>query len=78
MNLLGYKDKASKDRFEERCMPVIILALKMGIIISFITTTQASFTDDRIFPPQQRNTSVGTSGMIARSITIIAPIVNEW
>ena len=50
----------------------------MGIIISFITTTQVSFTDDRIFPPQQRNTSVGTAGMIARSITIVAPIVNEW
>lgn len=59
-------------------MPIIILSLKMGIIISFITTTQVSFTDDRIFPPQQRNTSVGTSGMIARSITIVAPIVNEW
>lgn len=59
-------------------MPFIILCLKLGIIISFITTTQCSFTDDRIFPPQQRNTSVGTAGMIARSITIVAPIVNEW
>lgn len=59
-------------------MPVIILCLKMGIIMSFITTTQVSFTDDRIFPPQQRNTSVGTCGMIGRSITIFAPIVNEW
>ena len=78
MNVLGFKDKAQKDLFEERAMPFIILTLKMGIIISFITTTQVSFTDDRIFPPQQRNTSVGTAGMIARSITIVAPIVNEW
>lgn len=59
-------------------MPIIILMLKMGIIISFITTTQVSFTDDRIFPPNKRNSSVGTSGIIARSITIVAPIVNEW
>jgi len=78
MNVLGFKEKADKDLFEERAMPFIILCLKMGIIISFITTTQVSFTDDRIFPPQQRNTSVGTAGMIARSITIVAPIVNEW
>tara|TARA_B110000285_G_scaffold231794_1_gene301291 strand:+ start:1501 stop:1815 length:315 start_codon:yes stop_codon:yes gene_type:complete len=59
-------------------MPFLILVLKMGIISSFITTTQVSFTDDRIFPSEKRNTSVGTCGMIARSITIVAPIVNEW
>ena len=59
-------------------MPVLILVLKMGIIMSFIVTTQVSFTDDRIFPSNKRNTSVGTCGMIARSITIVAPIVNEW
>lgn len=59
-------------------MPVLILILKMGIIMSFITTTQVSFTDDRIFPSNRRSTSVGTCGMIARSITIVAPIINEW
>ena len=59
-------------------MPVLILILKMGIITSYITTTQISFTDDRIFPSSKRNTSVGTCGMIARSVTIVAPIVNEW
>lgn len=59
-------------------MPLIILCLKMGIIMSFIITTQVSFTDDRIFPASSRNTSVGTCGMIARSITIVAPITNEW
>ena len=59
-------------------MPVLILCLKLGIIVSFITTTQVSFNDDRIFPSNKRNTSVGTCGMIARSVTILAPIVNEW
>lgn len=59
-------------------MPLLILVLKMGIIISYITTTQISFTEDRIFPPSKRNTSVGTCGLIARSVTIVAPIVNEW
>ena len=59
-------------------MPLFILTLKMGIIVSFITTTQVSFTDDRIFPSNKRNTSCGTCGMIARSITIIAPVINEW
>ena len=52
MNVLGFKDKTKKEEFEERLMPFIILCLKMGIIISFITTTQVSFTDDRIFPPK--------------------------
>jgi len=51
LNLLQFKDKAQKEMFEERAMPIIIVTLKMGIIISFITTTQVSFTDDRIFPP---------------------------
>jgi hypothetical protein len=78
MNVIPFKDKDVKEAFEEKAMCFIILVLKMGIIISFITTTQVSFTDDRIFPPQKRNTSVGTCGMIARSITIVAPIVNEW
>jgi len=50
----------------------------MGIIIGYITTTQISFTCDQIFPPNKRNTSVGTCGMVARSVTIVAPIVNEW
>lgn len=39
MNVLGFKNKAQKEQFEEKCMPAIILLLKMGIIISFITTT---------------------------------------
>lgn len=38
-NLLAIKDKEQKERFEERIMPFIIVTLKMGIIISFITTT---------------------------------------
>ena len=59
-------------------MPFLILILKMGIIMSFITTTQVSFNDERIFSSAKRNTSIGTCGMIARSITIVAPIVNEW
>ena len=52
MNVLGFKVKAEREQFEERVMPFVILTLKMGIIISFITTTVVSFTDDRIFPPQ--------------------------
>lgn len=78
MKLIQFSTKAAQEIFNEQFMPVFILLLKMGIIISFITTTQVSFTDDRIFPSNKRNTSVGTCGMIARSITIMAPIVNEW
>lgn len=37
-----------------------------------------SFTDDRIFPTHSRNSALGSCGMISRSITIVAPIVNEW
>ena len=77
-HLIPFAEQRHQELFEERVMPAIILALKMGIIVSFIITTQVSFTDDRIFPPNQRNTSVGTCGMIARSVTIFAPICNEW
>jgi hypothetical protein len=76
--MIGFRDEAERDKFDEKFMPILILVLKMGIINSFITTTQVSFTDDRIFPSEKRNTSVGTCGMIARSVTIVAPIVNEW
>lgn len=74
----NFENQLLRDKFDENLMPVLILVLKMGIIMSFIVTTQVSFTDDRIFPSNKRNTSVGTCGMIARSITIVAPIVNEW
>jgi len=77
-HVLNFNTVAQKEAFDEQCMPLLILILKMGVIMSFITTTQISFTDDRIFPPNRRNTSVGTCGMIARSITIVAPIINEW
>ena len=78
IKLIKFSNDDSREGFDEKLMPVLILILKMGIILSFITTTQVSFTDDRIFPSNRRNTSVGTCGMIARSITIVAPIVNEW
>ena len=78
MKLIKFDSPAMRDKFDEHLMPCLILILKMGIIMSFITTTQISFTDDRIFPSSKRNTSVGTCGMIARSVTIVAPIVNEW
>jgi MFS family permease len=75
---LAFQTAADRDAFDEKFMPMLILISKMGIIMSFIVTTQVSFTDDRIFPSSKRNTSVGSCGMIARSITIVAPIVNEW
>ena len=75
---IPFESDEQRDVFDEKSMPILILILKMGIIMSFIITTQVSFTDDRIFPASKRNTSVGSCGMIARSITIVAPIVNEW
>jgi MFS family permease len=76
--VIHFDSDDERDKFDEKIMPMLILVLKMGIIHSFITTTQVSFTDDRIFPKDKRNTSVGSCGMIARSITIVAPIINEW
>ena len=78
MKWLNFESLKARDAFDENFMPGFILLLKMGIITGFIATTQASFTDDRIFPSSKRNTSNGTCGMIARSVTILAPIVNEW
>jgi hypothetical protein len=48
--VIPFSDQKDQEAFEEKVMPAIILTLKMGIIMSFIITTQVSFTDDRIFP----------------------------
>lgn len=50
--IIGFADEVERDKFDEKFMPILILILKMGIINSFITTTQVSFTDDRIFPSE--------------------------
>lgn len=78
MKLIPFSSQKQRDAFDETFMPGLILLLKMGIIIGYITTTQVSYTDDRIFPSHRRNTSNGSCGMVARSVTIMAPIVNEW
>ena len=39
MKFIRFTNDDSREGFDEKLMPVLILILKMGIILSFITTT---------------------------------------
>ncbi len=39
IKLIKFSSDDSREGFDEKIMPVLILILKMGIILSFITTT---------------------------------------
>ena len=58
-------------------VPIIVLFTKIGINVAFLALYTASFTEDIIFPFYKRATSTGICNFIARSLTIVAPLVAE-
>uniref|UniRef100_A0A7S3FYC1 Uncharacterized protein n=1 Tax=Strombidium rassoulzadegani TaxID=1082188 RepID=A0A7S3FYC1_9SPIT len=58
-------------------VPKLIFFSKFGITFAFISTYQASFSNDNIFPPEKRATSIGHCQLIGRGFTILAPEVTE-
>ena len=58
-------------------MPILTMLTKFGIGAAMLTTYSASFGDENIFPSKKRATAIGICNIIARSVTIFAPQVNE-
>ena len=58
-------------------MPVLTLITKFGIGAAMLSCYQASYSDQNIFPSQKRASAIGICNIIARSITTLAPIINE-
>ena len=58
-------------------VPILVFFTKIGINVAFLALYTASFTEDIIFPFYKRATSTGICNFIARSITIVAPLVAE-
>lgn len=45
--------------------------------MAFLSTYQASFSDKTIFPQAVRATAIGQCQLLARGVTILAPMVSE-
>jgi hypothetical protein len=58
-------------------MPILTMLTKFGSGAAMLTTYSASFGDENIFPSKKRATAIGICNIIARSVTIFAPQVNE-
>ena len=59
-------------------MPILTMLTKFGIGAAMLTTYSASFGDEHIFPSKKRATAIGICNIIARSVTVFAPMVNEF
>jgi hypothetical protein len=58
-------------------MPILTMLTKFGSGAAMLITYSASFGDEQLFPSKKRTTAIGICNIIARSITIFAPQVNE-
>lgn len=58
-------------------IPTVVFIAKIGANMSFLNVYQASFGQNIIFPFYKRATAIGICNLIARGITIAAPLVAE-
>jgi len=58
-------------------VPKVTFIAKFGISLAFLSTYQASFSDDTIFPAAIRATAIGSCQFFARGLTILAPEITE-
>ena len=61
----------------EKLMPVFTMVTKFGLGAAMLSCYSACYSDDQIFPLKKRATAIGICNIVARSITILAPQVNE-
>merc|ERR1719263_2013236 len=74
---LNHEELEEINRMFYSRMPWAIFIAKFGTASGFLISYLASFSDNRIFPIEKRATAIGLCNLIARSITITAPIINE-
>lgn len=53
------------------------MVTKFGLGAAMLSCYSACYSDDHIFPLKKRATAIGICNIVARSITILAPQVNE-
>lgn len=58
-------------------MPRLLMVTKFGIGAASLASYSACFSDDTIFPASKRVTAIGICNIVARALTILAPLVNE-
>ena len=59
-------------------IPTVVFVAKIGVNMSFLNVYQASFGQNIIFPFFKRATAIGICNLVARGITIAAPMVAEF
>ena len=79
-----YKNNEQLDHSEKdkqwhlsKIIPVFSFITKFGLNLSFLNAYICSYNDDEIFPVIKRATAIGICNFIARTLTILAPIVAE-
>ena len=58
-------------------VPKVTFIAKFGINLAFVSTYQASFSRDDVFPADRRATAIGTCQLLGRAVTALAPEVTE-
>lgn len=58
-------------------VPKVTFVAKFGIALAYLSTYQASFSDEEMFPIEKRSTAIGTCQLLARALTIFAPLITE-
>ena len=58
-------------------VPKVTFIAKFGIALAYLCTYQASFSDEEMFPIEKRSTAIGTCQLLARALTILAPLITE-
>ena len=58
-------------------VPKVTFIAKFGAGLAFVSTYQASFSRDDIFPADRRATAIGYCQLVGRAITALAPEVTE-
>ena len=58
-------------------VPKLTFVSKFGLQLAFLSTYTASFSNDKIFPPERRTSAIGQCQLVGRSLTVLASEATE-
>lgn len=58
-------------------VPKLSFVSKFGLALAFLATYTASFSNDKIFPPERRTSAIGKCQLIGRTLTVLASEATE-
>lgn len=75
----GYPPESDKDReyHLKKIIPFFTFFAKVGTQFTYSNTSQASYSDARVFPLSKRTTAIGICNFVARFLCIFAPLIAE-